>query len=262
MAEEPNAASAAAERAAFEARALSLVGLRLAAVRYLEFQYSEPPEPAFRGPEFDSLDWGLEVVGDDGRVVGFGWSSEFEHFNVAILEDGLGIEATDRTMIWDVSADSRWSAFLGRRVTGVRIQWIEDEETWVEMRGLLARVPLAVLRPSILSAMTRAVGEAAPKAGRPWPGARGWLGHHALNLASWAARARGNVELRRRSFPLSVELELEGRHVWIGAVEPSEDGDHWTAANHISVAFDEDAARELGLALPEQPPESKGPGRE
>src|SRR5688500_451669 len=68
-------------RAAFEARAQRLVGLRLAAVRYVAGVNSLGHE---RRTEYDLLDFGVELVGDDGRSVYV--ASEFGDFNLVILD--------------------------------------------------------------------------------------------------------------------------------------------------------------------------------
>jgi hypothetical protein len=64
-------------RASFEARARRLlVGLRPMAVRYIEIDYDASGPMFGKEPEFDSLDFGLELVGEDGRVVGLEWSDD------------------------------------------------------------------------------------------------------------------------------------------------------------------------------------------
>jgi hypothetical protein len=63
------------------------------------------------------------------------------------------------------------------------------------------------------------------------------------------SRAKGDVEVRERLFPLSLELSFGNRRVWIGAVEVGPDGDPYSAADHVTVAFDEDVARRLELAV-------------
>jgi len=119
-----------ARRAAYDRLAQRVVGLRLARVRYVVLgPDDEADEPSFDwDTEFDHLDWGLELVGENGRVVGFGWESAFEEFNLGIYEGGLGRTGEP---VLDASRSPRWKPLVGRAVTAVDVRWIEDEATSV-----------------------------------------------------------------------------------------------------------------------------------
>lgn len=63
------------DRAATQAemdRVAALVGRTVVAVRYLELEY-ELPEPLWAGPEFDALDFGLELDLEDSATWSFAW---------------------------------------------------------------------------------------------------------------------------------------------------------------------------------------------
>ena len=73
MPEHQTAGMDSTARGQFEESAGGLVGLRLTGVRYVDYA-GDDPRPGFDlRPEFDSMDYGLELVGDGGRVVGLEW---------------------------------------------------------------------------------------------------------------------------------------------------------------------------------------------
>ena len=76
-------------------------------------------------PEFDSVDYGLELVGDGGRVVGLEWTDRFDVWcGVWIVEGGIGKVGR---AVWDVSERSRWSSMVGRCLTHVEVHWVDLE---------------------------------------------------------------------------------------------------------------------------------------
>jgi hypothetical protein len=62
----------------------SLVGRRIERVRYVEIRYDEPPSPAWTGPLFDSLDFGLELDLDDCETWSATWTDRHHRRDVAL----------------------------------------------------------------------------------------------------------------------------------------------------------------------------------
>jgi hypothetical protein len=234
-------------RRAYDRAAQSLVGLRLATVRYVEIDYAsmEYPAPAYdRMPDVDSLDYGLDLAFEGGRVVGFTWGQEFEMYDLELAEGGI---PKGDAAVWDVSETSRWRSFVGSRINRVEVEWIEDEERSVVLSGRSARIPLLLLRRSLLKSIAQPASPS-PLAD-PMPeglSLRARLGRRVLD---WALGARGEVEVRQRMFPLAVCLHFRDQRVWIAILEVMDDGEPFHCADTVTVAFDEDVALRLELSV-------------
>jgi hypothetical protein len=50
-------------------------------------------------------------------------------------------------------------------------------------------------------------------------------------------------------FPLALTLSFGARRVWVAALDVSEDGSPWHAADHVTVVFDEHVAQRLELSI-------------
>lgn len=227
---------------AFEAHAASLIGLRLAAVRYVTIGFgTEIGDERF--PDFDLLDFGVDLVGEDGRVLHVTWGDEFEHFNIAILEGGFHTTGDEeRVLKWDASSDSRWTGLVGCTVTNVEIRWYEDEETTTE-------VPMWAVGRLLAPGLIAAANEPAiPDPDAPTPkqplGLR--LGLRVLAVVSWIMDKLWRSESREIAFPLSLAIHFGDEQVWLAAFEDREP-EPWRGADSITVVFHEDVARRFGL---------------
>jgi hypothetical protein len=110
---------AAEERAAAQERCSSLVGDAVMSVAYVEGEYDEPLWNL--DDDYDSVDHGVELTLRSGRTVALQWDHATVDFGVTLIEGAVGvIEGTPRL---DVSATSRWSTLLGRKITGCRLIW-------------------------------------------------------------------------------------------------------------------------------------------
>lgn len=239
---DPSSEAFADARRGFEEKAASLVGLRLAAVRYVDIGF-EPPETGHdRFPEFDLLDFGVDLVGHDGRVIHVTWGDEFEHFNIAIVDGGSRRTGDVGVVTWDVSEGSRWTRFVGRTVTDVEIRWYEDEETTTDVPMWTVQ---RLLAPGLIAAANEPANPdpAAPTPRRPL-GLR--LGLRVLAVVSWAMHKFGRSESRQIAFPLSLALNFGDQQVWLAALEDDEP-EPWRGADSITVVFDEVVARRFGL---------------
>lgn len=105
--------------AEYEAQVARLIGLRLPAVRYYEL----PGEPGWNAHlNFDSLDYGLDLQGEDGRCFGLIWGQTFAQYDVAVLSHALLQELSSATFT-DVSLESRWADVTGQVITTVMVSW-------------------------------------------------------------------------------------------------------------------------------------------
>jgi hypothetical protein len=127
--------------AAVERHANSHVGLRFAAVRYVEDAIDaldHDGDPLLDGPywrkwpEFDFLGYGLELADASGRVVGVTWGDTWCDHHLVIENRGLvgtdvrGTRGEDRLVLSDVSTTSRWRTVLGEQLAGVRLGFAEQ----------------------------------------------------------------------------------------------------------------------------------------
>jgi hypothetical protein len=238
---------AAARRSEYDALAQSVLGLRLAAVRYFEIDYSfgeGDPEPAYdRVPGVDTLDYGADLEFEGGRILGFTWGQEFEMYDLELDEGGI---PKGDAAVWDVSKTSRWRSFVGNDVRRVDVEWIEDEQQSIVLSGRSARFPMLLLRRSLLKSITG--GGPSPLA-EPMPAGLGLRARLGKRLLERGLRDRGEVEVRQRMFPLAMCLHFAPSRVWIAALEVDDAGDASHCTDTITVAFDEDVARRLELAV-------------
>ena len=116
----------------FERRVEALAGGRVVRVRYHEIDYLNDDGrplavPAWNGsPDFDSLDYGLDLTMDDGAVFHVTWGTEFAQYGVTVQTEPLHDVSAVRA--WDVSASSRWATLVGKRITSADVFW-----SWFEL---------------------------------------------------------------------------------------------------------------------------------
>jgi hypothetical protein len=120
-----------------------LVGLRLQAVRYVDIDYfredvaaghagprpvtaAEWRAPVWRCAGFDSVDYGVELQMQGGRVFSMTWDPPGMREGIGLRELpllGTGVRADADVAIWDVSERSGWAGLLGADVTDVRLHY-------------------------------------------------------------------------------------------------------------------------------------------
>ncbi len=117
-------------RQQYEESARYLIGKRLAAVRYFEVE-SDTPEPGYQVPGFPGhlLDFGCDLVTDDGKTCGFMWDGEFFQYGVGVEDSSLSLRLR-RFRSWDVSCESHWKGLAGRCVVSVDVYW-----DWAQYEG-------------------------------------------------------------------------------------------------------------------------------
>lgn len=131
-----------------------LTGLRLAAVRYCEIDYTMPDRPGgqegprhvvsaaeWQAPPFryefgDCADHGVELETACGRVFTISWDSPGRYEGIWLRElplVGDAVLADASTAIWDVSRGGRWDQFIGHEISDVQLHyrpWAPDEGYW------------------------------------------------------------------------------------------------------------------------------------
>jgi hypothetical protein len=118
----------------YESQVLSLIGHCIVDVRYHELAYSDKSgatlaEPQWnRNPEFDSLDYGLDLYFDDGSMCHVTWGAEFEQYGISVRRAQQQYLETIR--VWTVTHESRWQPLLGQRIVAIEVNW-----SWVQAEG-------------------------------------------------------------------------------------------------------------------------------
>ncbi len=126
-------------KAEYEARVLSLIGHRIADVRYHEIAYTNASgaplaEPAWnRNPAFDSLDHGLDLYFDDGSMCHVTWGAEFKQYGLSVLRTPQQYVGAIR--VWTVTHESRWQPSLGQPIVAADVYW-----SWVQHEGEAKRL--------------------------------------------------------------------------------------------------------------------------
>ena len=117
-----------AEPAAAAAAILaSLCGERIASIRYREIKYDDG-KPRYVAADHHSLDYGLELHLESGRVVSFIWQWPVS-FYLAIVSGDLSAEVTGEHACWDASATAPWPTLLHRPLGAARLAWFHDDAT-------------------------------------------------------------------------------------------------------------------------------------
>jgi len=106
-------------RECFEKDVQELVGLQLRRVRYYESQGDWPSWNT--DPDFDSVEQGLDLIGPDASH-SITWDATFWSYGLRI-RSGTLVDFLSAGQFNDVSEESRWSDFLGQRVSDARLIW-------------------------------------------------------------------------------------------------------------------------------------------
>jgi hypothetical protein len=119
------------ERAASELE--QLVGRRLRRVRYFEIDYDDK-QPAWPGPGFDALDFGLELdVDGPDATWSWIWKQSGENEGLLVYDAPLRgdqLRADGEYAIWDASESPGWEPVLGRQIAAAEIAWTRGGPGW------------------------------------------------------------------------------------------------------------------------------------
>ena len=132
--------------AEFENRVEELIGSQLSGVRYHEIDYfngdGQPlAEPQWGWcPDFDSLDYGLDLLTEDSGVFHVTWGTEFTQYGVTVQNskfNNVGVQDVSVVRVWDVTRESRWTHLVGQRIVAADVFWQDtrfrtllDDGTW------------------------------------------------------------------------------------------------------------------------------------
>lgn len=111
---------------AFKEQVQSLVGRELAGVLYFEIPYLNDdgsiPGPFWcESPDFDSLDFGLELITADGDRCWIGWGNQFYTYALDVKLNANRDRGLMREI--DVSYGSRWEPLLGGTIAQAQVFW-------------------------------------------------------------------------------------------------------------------------------------------
>ena len=129
-------------RRRYDRVAQSLVGMRLAPSATSSLLPGGEGNPE---PQYDRIAGGCRWITasiskfEDARSVGFTWGQEFEIYDLDLVEGSVAHEGA--AVVGTSRRRNRWRSFVGKRVTQVDVQWIEDEEESVVLSGRAARIP-------------------------------------------------------------------------------------------------------------------------
>jgi hypothetical protein len=99
----------------------SLIGQRLSSVAYFEIAYDGAARQWDCDPDFDSLDFGVELRFDNGDACWITWGNAF--YTYALKIDVNTEEDRSRMRARDVSQTSRWQSLVGEEIMGAQLYW-------------------------------------------------------------------------------------------------------------------------------------------
>lgn len=108
-------------REQFKALVQKMVGLTLSEVLYYEIEY-EKPGYAYQPDIGHFLDFGLDLVADDGKCFAILWDSTFFQFGLGVYRNSAK-ELLRNTHWWTVTNDSQWQQFIGKTIESAEIYW-------------------------------------------------------------------------------------------------------------------------------------------
>ena len=115
----------------FESSIQNLVGEIIQRVSYFEIAYENGKEYWNSEPEFDSLDYGLDLKMGSGVTKGIMWGGEFYQYGISLVPASLDSQLKGNRKL-DVSTVSRWQELIGSRIKSAKVVW-----PWVKEHGLL-----------------------------------------------------------------------------------------------------------------------------
>lgn len=84
-------------------------------------------------PEFDSLDFGLDIEMVSEKNFSFTWGSEFYQYGISLKAENLSQIVPDANKI-EVTNISRWTDKIGLSIVDAKITW-----SWVKESGLFKK---------------------------------------------------------------------------------------------------------------------------
>ncbi len=108
-------------REQLDALAQKMVGLKLAEVVYYEIEDNEPGY-LYKSDVGHFLDFGLDLVAEDGSCFSILWDSTFFQFGIGIHPHSAAQQIrVDRS--WVVTKNSEWTPFTGKTIKSAEIFW-------------------------------------------------------------------------------------------------------------------------------------------
>ena len=105
----------------FEQQTKKLIGHSITHVDYLEIDYTDKSGNPVKKPnwnrdkQFDSLDYGLDLITESGDVFWISWGCEFTCYGISIILNPIDNHKKNMR-IWDVSYNSGWRSFIGQKI--------------------------------------------------------------------------------------------------------------------------------------------------
>ena len=113
-------------REQLDALAQKMVGLKLAEVVYYEIEDNEPGY-LYKTKIGHFLDFGLDLVAEDGSYFSILWDDTFFQFGVGIYPRSAAQQIrVDRR--WVVTRDPHWVPFIGKNIESAEVFW-----SWVDV---------------------------------------------------------------------------------------------------------------------------------
>jgi len=117
----------------YETLAKNLIGEVIQKIEYFEIKYDGYETNFEDDKSFDSLDYGINLFMESGKVFGFIWGDEFFQYGVSILSTPLQSEVSECREV-DVSKSSKWNPYIGQEIINSQVNW-----GWVKESGLFKK---------------------------------------------------------------------------------------------------------------------------
>lgn len=106
----------------YEILAQSLIGEAIDKIEYFEIKCDGYETDFNDDNHYDSLDYGVNLFMESGKVFGFIWGDEFFQYGVSILRNPLQSEVSECREI-DVSTSSKWNRYIGKKIVKSKVDW-------------------------------------------------------------------------------------------------------------------------------------------
>lgn len=110
-------------REQFDAQVQEMIGLTLSEVVYYEIEY-ENPEPGYLyKPDIGHfLDFGIDLVADDGKCFSFLWDGTFCQYGLGIYSHSAEEEIITKRR-WLVANDPNWIPLICKTINSAEVYW-------------------------------------------------------------------------------------------------------------------------------------------
>jgi hypothetical protein len=217
-------------RAELEERATALCGERITQVRYLEIAYENGQTGwDHYGDRFHTLDYGLELEMESGRVYSLVWDWEFAEYGITV-QPGSSQDDIQNCAVRDMTTDPAWVGLLHRPITAVEVYWGEWEETGGE--GFTRQEIEAALRTT--------------RGAKPADRAAGGFGlQDLLAVMETLGATRPKGPIKHVHYPQDIVITVESdEKIYLCARQYREEQDElFPSSDEITVIFREDLAR-------------------